>query len=161
MNNFLSIISIELQEATSVDEVVDLINDGGTCFFTGDEIAGQYAYKCAASGQYGRGEAEIEAHLDITYEEGARFDYIKAFEEAKRCIEEELEWAKKFFGESSEQYIEYIEESFLSHYYEFDGESEYKDWLKEILLYDINERQWNSEEYKDWLKEILKDFFNS
>lgn len=64
--------SIELQNCYSLEQVVELINGGGTSAFSGEEIAQQYA-EDAAKEQDDMSKENIDAHLDILREAGAKF----------------------------------------------------------------------------------------
>lgn len=78
-------ISNSIKNATSLSEVMDLVNgatDGHVegmegLEFTPAQLAGQYAHSAAKAQDY-MGEAEIEAHLEILAEEGATFDFSAA-----------------------------------------------------------------------------------
>lgn len=80
-------ISQALQNAQSIDDVVEIINEGGTSSYDSNEIASQYAYNAADEAGYGIDQANIEGHLDLLAEAGANFDYreaVKAALEAKK-----------------------------------------------------------------------------
>jgi hypothetical protein len=62
--------SIVLQNCKSLEEVVSLINSGGTSDFSAEEIAQQYALD-ASQDQGDTSQANIDAHLDILRENGA------------------------------------------------------------------------------------------
>ena len=71
------IISIALQNAQSIEDVVKMVNGGGTSEHWPWEIAGQYAYDAAEDKTSAK---EIEAHLDILAEAGAKFSYPQVLE---------------------------------------------------------------------------------
>ncbi|MCG7545400.1 hypothetical protein MHM93_14560 [Pseudoalteromonas sp. MM17-2] len=73
-------ISQAINEAQSLEQVVAIVNDGGTSRFDQNEIAAQYAYDAADDAGFGLSKANIEAHLDVLVEAGAEFDYLKAVE---------------------------------------------------------------------------------
>ncbi|ODN41114.1 hypothetical protein [Piscirickettsia litoralis] len=88
-------ISQALQQAQTFQQVVDMINaanndesipyhGGVDCANTGDELAGQYAYDAADEAGYGIDEHNLEAHLELLSEAGAKFDHSKAMAEAMR-----------------------------------------------------------------------------
>lgn len=79
----MSNISICLQECQDIEQVVKLINGGGSSDEDGDEISGQYAYDAAED----KVEWEFRAHLEFLEEAGAKFDYVKALETAKEMID--------------------------------------------------------------------------
>lgn len=66
-------ISEAIQNARTIEELVDIVNSGGTAFYTPEELAAQYAYH----GEDGEIEV-LMAHLDFLIEEGAEFDYFEA-----------------------------------------------------------------------------------
>lgn len=74
-------ISNSIKNATALAEVVDIINGAADGHIEGMEgieftpamLAGQYAYDAAAESGY-TGKADIEAHLEILENEGAKFD---------------------------------------------------------------------------------------
>ena len=78
-------ISNSIKNATALTEVVDIINgaaDGHVegmegIEFTPAQLAGQYAHSAAKDQGY-MGEAEIEAHLEILVDAGAKFDFSTA-----------------------------------------------------------------------------------
>ena len=79
-------ISNSIKNATSLTEVVDIINDASTGHVEGMEgleftpamLAGQYAHGAARDAGYGETEDNIEAHLDFLVEHGAKFDFMAA-----------------------------------------------------------------------------------
>lgn len=78
-------ISTALQNAHSIDQVVELINSGSCegmegIEFNGEQLAAQYAWSCAKEAGYGVGKAEIEAQLEIISEHGANFDLNRALD---------------------------------------------------------------------------------
>ena len=75
-------ISQALQNAQSQDEVVLIINNGGTSDYNSSEIAGQYAWD-AARDQDDTSDNNIEAMLDLLVEAGANFDLQEAMKTAQ------------------------------------------------------------------------------
>lgn len=79
----MDMTSQALQNAKSIEEVVELINGGGTSNNDGNEIAGQYAFDGAnESKDNGLNKEDFEAQLDCLIEAGAIFDYPQALLEA-------------------------------------------------------------------------------
>ena len=89
-------ISNAIRSATSLDEVVELINAGGVCEgmegveFTGSQLAGQYAEDCARDSDF-FDRASVEAHLEVLSDAGAVFE-----------PEEAAEWAIKIHSARDE-----------------------------------------------------------
>lgn len=77
-------ISQALQNCHSATHVAEIINGGGTAFYTAEQIAGQYAFDAARDAGYGLADENLEAHLEFIRSEGARFDWSGAMEEAKK-----------------------------------------------------------------------------
>lgn len=78
-------ISNALQNAHSIDQVVELINSGSCegmegIEFSSEQLAGQYAWSCAKEAGYGVGKTEIEAQLELISEHGAKFDLNQALD---------------------------------------------------------------------------------
>ncbi len=67
-----------LNNCTSIDQVVDLINEDTLTLLEREEVAAKYALNAAEEAGYGVEKREIEAHLDCLVEAGAEFNYIKA-----------------------------------------------------------------------------------
>jgi hypothetical protein len=81
-NNYGEIkMSIQIENALSLDEVVNLINDSKN---DGAWLASEYAVSSAQEQLENDGyeitEASCEAHLDVLVEAGAKFDYAAALE---------------------------------------------------------------------------------
>ena len=71
-------ISAVLQNCQSIEDVVSLINKGGTSDYDANQIAGQYAFTAAKEAGFGYEIENAEAHLSVLSEAGANFDLIKA-----------------------------------------------------------------------------------
>ena len=76
-------ISQALQNAQSIEQVVEIINGGGTSEYSANEIAGQYAFNAADESGYDIDGASLDAHLEVIIDAGAKFDYSSALKEAK------------------------------------------------------------------------------
>ena len=70
-----------LEEAKSLHVIVDIINTSGCQ----SELSGQYAWS-AADNQEDTSADNIEAHLEILQEAGAKFKHEEAIEESERLI---------------------------------------------------------------------------
>jgi hypothetical protein len=72
-------MSIQIENALSLDEVVNLINDSSN---NSSYLAAEYAAAAAEEQFENDGyvitEASCEAHLDILVDAGAKFDYAEA-----------------------------------------------------------------------------------
>ena len=75
-------ISQALQNAQSIDRVVEIINGGGTSSYSANEIAGQYAWQAADQAGYGIDRDNIDGHLGFLIDAGAEFDHAMAIEYA-------------------------------------------------------------------------------
>lgn len=89
-------ISNALQNAHSIDQVVELINSGSCegmegIEFSSEHLAGQYAWSCAKEAGYGVEENDLEAQLEIIAEQGAEFDLKKALEHALQIAKNDNE----------------------------------------------------------------------
>ena len=89
-------ISNALQNAHSIDQVVELINSGSCegmegIEFSSEQLAGQYAWSCAKEAGYGVEENDLEAQLEIIAEQGAEFDSKKALEHALQIAKNDNE----------------------------------------------------------------------
>jgi hypothetical protein len=77
-------LSNTVKNATTLDQVIDAINDGGTyegiegIEFTPEQLAGQYAYDAVIESDYTVIVENIEGHIDYLQEHGAIFDEGKA-----------------------------------------------------------------------------------
>lgn len=81
-------ISQALKDAQTIDQVVEIINNGGTYLFNAEQIAGQYAYTAQLESGYDIDLAAIEAHLDCLKQSGAEFDYPEAVKQGLALINE-------------------------------------------------------------------------
>lgn len=88
-------MSNKVQNATSLETVVELVNDG-TCEgvegveFTSEQLAGCYAYNAAKeSGE--RVEGDLEAHLEFLAEAGAEFNSFEALNYAEELDKAEID----------------------------------------------------------------------
>ena len=81
--------SIKLNQAATLLDVVNLINEAPSAEemndmeFTAEQLAGQYAFEAADEAGYGFNDPELEVHLDILEEEGAKFDLSGAILHSK------------------------------------------------------------------------------
>lgn len=73
-----------LQNCTSLEQVVSLINDEFATNAEPEEIATAYAIDGAIEAGYGTGEPELCAQLDALRDAGAIFDYPEALEVAQK-----------------------------------------------------------------------------
>ncbi|MTI63875.1 hypothetical protein [Methylophaga sp.] len=78
-------ISEELKKAESIEEVVQIIDNGGTGFETPEEVAAKYAYLSAMQTERHNKE-DIQAELQSLMEEGAMFEYPLALEYAESYL---------------------------------------------------------------------------
>lgn len=84
-------LSYALEKASSLDEVVKLINNGscegmdteGGTEFSSEQLAGQYVYECAVRAGFGCDIETLQAHFEIIAEHGAMFDAEKALAHAQ------------------------------------------------------------------------------
>lgn len=67
-----------LQQCTSLEQVVDLINTSTE--YEAEDLAAQYAYDAIEASGNEVSESEIESHLDILREKNAKFNYSEALE---------------------------------------------------------------------------------
>ncbi len=82
-------ISEELKQAESIEDVVQIIDNGGTGFESPEEVAAKYAYLTAMQTER-HGKEDIQAELQILMEEGAMFEYPLALEYAESYMIETL-----------------------------------------------------------------------
>ena len=74
----------------TLERIVAIINEGGTCEgmegieFSGEQLAGQYAFDAAKASGYPIDESALDAHLDFLAESGAEFDRSTAIEHGLR-----------------------------------------------------------------------------
>jgi len=73
-------ISQALQNAQSLKQVVELVNEGGASFFDQNEIAAQYSWDAAQDADYGMSIENLEGHLNLLAEAGAKFDHSEAIQ---------------------------------------------------------------------------------
>lgn len=75
---------------TTLQALIDEINDGGNTVLSGDEIAGKYAFKAAlyacTADNSEITEVSIESRLDDLQNAGANFDYEPALNQAIDCL---------------------------------------------------------------------------
>jgi hypothetical protein len=75
-----------LENCTSIEQVVDLINNGGTSDATTDELVAQYVTDAERENRHMNDEElwekfteeRLSPHFDILNENGAEYDYQKA-----------------------------------------------------------------------------------
>jgi|24BtaG_2_1085350.scaffolds.fasta_scaffold19581_1 hypothetical protein len=75
-------ISTEIKEARSIQDVVQLIDHGGTNSDSPEEVAGTYAYLAVIDSDHFNKE-HAKSQLDELIEAGAKFDYDLALEYAE------------------------------------------------------------------------------
>jgi len=91
-------LSPVLQNCHTLDQVVSLINDGGTSAHSGDEIAGQYIFDAADTAGYGVTFANLNAHAEALEEAGAVInDWAAVYKEADKQQGEHAKQAAPFF----------------------------------------------------------------
>ena len=85
-------ISRAIRNALSLDDVVELVNEG-TCEgaegfeFTSEQLAGQYAAEAAVSDiDETFTTTDLESHLDFLAESGAIFEHTDALDHSTRVI---------------------------------------------------------------------------
>lgn len=76
-----------IHSAIRLDQITDVINEGGTHLYNSESIAAQYAYAAQIESGYAVCEEAIEAHLDVLVQDGASFDYNKAVEIGRLFID--------------------------------------------------------------------------
>jgi len=91
-------MSILLEDATTAEDVVQIINSGDVCEgiegieFTAEQLAGEYAFNAAKQSDYGAEECKLEAHLEFIRDLGADFDLESALDHAmlfvSACVDE-------------------------------------------------------------------------
>jgi len=69
-----------LENCSSLEQVVELINDEFATDATPELIAAKYAYDSCAEAGYGFSERNLDAAFDVLMEGGAKFDYAEALE---------------------------------------------------------------------------------
>ena len=76
----MSIKIAALENCSSLEQVVELINDEFATDATPELIAAKYAYDSCAEAGYGFEERNLDAAFDVLMEGGAKFDYPNALE---------------------------------------------------------------------------------
>ena len=76
----MSIKIAALENCSSLEQVVELINDEFATDATPEMIAAKYAYDSCAEAGYGFEERNLDAAFDALIESGAKFDYAEALE---------------------------------------------------------------------------------
>lgn len=71
----IQIANNELANCSSINQVVELVNDGDR-----ELVAAAYAIGCCKDAGYGFGEDDLCAHLHILEEEGAEFVFSEALD---------------------------------------------------------------------------------
>ena len=69
-----------LENCSSLEQVVELINDEFATDATPEMIAAKYAYDSCAEAGYGFEERNLDAAFDALLRSGAKFDYPNALE---------------------------------------------------------------------------------
>lgn len=89
------LLSNRVSKASSIEEIAEMINDGGTCEgmegieFTSEQLAGQYAYQAIEESDYPNvTENALFNHAEFLVEAGAKFDMRKAVEWGMRIAKE-------------------------------------------------------------------------
>lgn len=78
--------SYSLENAHSVDQAIDLINEGSDKL-SSDQLAGQHAWACTKNSGYDVSRDNLEGQLEIIAEQGAKFDHWAALEHALKLAE--------------------------------------------------------------------------
>ena len=76
----MSIKIAALENCSSLEQVVELINDEFATDATPELIAAKYAYDSCGEAGYGFSEMNLDAAFDVLIESGAKFDYPNALE---------------------------------------------------------------------------------
>ena len=63
---------------SSLEDVVQIVNDEFGTELTAEQLAAQYARDAVNEAGYEINEKNIEAHLDVLFENEAKFDYEEA-----------------------------------------------------------------------------------
>lgn len=79
----IQIANNALDNCTSIEQVVALINNEIATDASAEMVAAKYAFDGASDAGCGTGDAELEVQLDALREAGAEFDYSDAFKLAK------------------------------------------------------------------------------
>ena len=69
-----------LENCSSLEQVVELINDEFATDATPELIAAKYAYDSCGEAGYGFSEMNLDAAFDALLRSGAKFDYAEALE---------------------------------------------------------------------------------
>ena len=88
----IKIANNEDENCTSLDQVVELINDEFATDATPELIAAKYAYDSCGEAGYGFSEMNLDAAFDVLMEGGAKFDYAEALEIALEEAKDESDW---------------------------------------------------------------------
>jgi hypothetical protein len=83
-------ISQALLNAKSIDQVVELVNEGGTSLYDQNEIAAQYAWSSAEDADHGMSTENLIAHLDLLSDAGAKFDSGAAIEALNEMMTDKI-----------------------------------------------------------------------
>ncbi|WP_438971772.1 hypothetical protein [Methylophaga sp.] len=78
-------ISEEIKNAQSIEEVVQIIDNGGTESESPEEVAAKYAY-LAVLKKNSQKKDDLETELNGLMEKGALFDYLLALEHAESFL---------------------------------------------------------------------------
>ncbi|AFJ01359.1 hypothetical protein Q7C_178 [Methylophaga frappieri] len=78
-------ISTALKQADSIEQVVQIIDNGGTAQHGPEEIAGQYAYLVMLH-QKTVDKQAVKKPLDDLMSQGAMFDYDLALQQAENLL---------------------------------------------------------------------------
>ncbi|SFK58386.1 hypothetical protein [Methylophaga sulfidovorans] len=78
-------ISTEIKEARSIQDIVQLIDNGGTSSGSPEEVAGTYAYLAIIDSDHVNKD-HAKSQLDALIEAGGKFDYDLALEYAESHI---------------------------------------------------------------------------
>ena len=88
----MSIKIAALEKCSSLEQVVELINDEFATDATPEMIAAKYAYDSCAEAGYGFSEMNLDAAFDVLLRSGAKFDYAEALEIALEEAKDESDW---------------------------------------------------------------------
>jgi hypothetical protein len=81
-----------LENCSSLEQVVELINDEFATDATPEMISAKYAYDSCAEAGYGFSEMNLDAAFDALLRSGAKFDYAEALEIALEEAKDESDW---------------------------------------------------------------------
>jgi len=85
-------MTIKIADCSSLEQVVELINDEFATDATPEMISAKYAYDSCAEAGYGFSEMNLDAAFDALIESGAKFDYAEALEIALEEAKDESDW---------------------------------------------------------------------